>query len=241
MLNIALFNEDQRNAPCIEKLSEQFSIPITTEFAQFKWILKFENDRLALFEVDRPYLKSLYIDWVSMRRRFRSLPIAKRGPLAKALGRQTKTVIDATAGWGRDTILAWMMGYHVTAVERSQAMGALLTDGLRRYRQYEAGGGCPDIAIGDARSYLLDHAADCIYLDPMFPPKKKRSSLAKRPLRVLRELVGDDPDRDMLFDSAWKAAVKRVVTKRPTYAKPWDVPHQTFSGKLMCYDVYLKD
>lgn len=240
MLNIPLFNEGRRSNSYIEELSVQFSIPVTTERDQFDWVLKFEKDFLTLVEVKRPHLRLLYVDLVSIRRKQGSLPISKRGPLARALGRKTKTVIDATAGWGQDTMLTWMMGYQVTAVERSQVMGALLSDGLRRYRQYEDVGGYPAIAIQDARSYLIDHAADCIYLDPMFPPKRKNSPLAKRPLRVLRELVGDDNDRDTLFECAWKAAVKRVVTKRPAHAEPWGNPDQTFGGKLMCYDVYLK-
>ena len=240
MSDVALFSADENNSRYIERLSCRLSIPVATDVDQFSWILKFEKSALTLIEVDRPHLKPLCIDLVRLRKRCRSLPISRRGPLAKAIGRKTRSVIDATAGWGQDMMLMWMMGYAVSAVERSKIMAALLLDGLRRYRQYDLSGDRPSFIVDDATSYLLDHSADCVYLDPMFPPKRKESALAKRPIRVLRELVGDDGDRHRLFQSAWRAARQRVVAKRPSYAEPWQTPDHTFSGKLMCYDVYLK-
>ena len=236
------FDNEKCRAPAIRKLTEQLSIPSTLEVGfSYDWVLTEDNGAFVLTELTRPDLKSLYVDLISTRKRYKSLPISKRGSLARALGRSTKTVIDATAGWGQDAMLAWMMGYQVTAIERSPAIGALLLDGWRRYKQYEQASSYPTIIVGDAKPYLVDHSADCIYLDPMFVSNKKRSSLAKRRLRVLRELVGDDEDREVLFERAWRSARKRVVTKRPPHAKPWFKPDQIFSGKMMCYDVYLKN
>ena len=141
------------------------------------------------------------------------------------------------------------MGYEVVAVERSPVVGALLQDGLRRFSQDERVNRHPTkmpprLVVAEAQTYLARHRADCIYLDPIFPPKRKSSALARRPLRVLRKLVGDDVDRDALFDAAWRAADKRVVVKRPTYAESWTAsrrsPDHTFEGKMMCYDLYAK-
>ena len=240
-MNVALLDENQLVQPYMARLSRELSIPLTTRRDQFRWVLQLEEDILSLVEVGRPHLNPLYIDWIDMRRRYKSLPISRRSPLGQALGRKTVSVIDATAGWGRDTMLLWMMGYEVAAVERSPVIGALLMDGLRRYRQREALSGSPKLTICEAGSFLENHTADCVYLDPMFPPRRKDSALAKRPLRVLRELVGDDNDREQLFELALDSAEKRVVTKRPNYAKPWRIPNNTFGGKLMCYDVYLKN
>jgi len=81
---------------------------------------------------------------------------------------------------------------------------------------------------------------DCIYLDPMFPPKRKKSALAKKSMMVLRELLGDDEDKDQLFAAAMQAAKKRVVVKSPDYADPLGgKPDASFQGKLLRYDVYL--
>jgi 16S rRNA (guanine1516-N2)-methyltransferase len=64
--------------------------------------------------------------------------------------------------------------------------------------------------------------------------------LAKRRLRLLREVVGDDEDRQLLFTSALQTATRRVVVKCPDEAPPLaDDPDETYAGKLVRYDVYL--
>jgi len=204
------------------------------------WLLAEEQGRLVLLERDNPRGKPLSVDLVKIRKRFKSLPIRKHGPMARALGRSTRTIIDATAGWGQDTFLIWMMGYDVVAVERSLVIGALLIDGMQRFQRTESSPRCPHVIVADSIEFLQRNNADCVYLDPMFPPRKKMSALARRSMRVLRELVGDDNDRDRLFERAWQAASRRVVVKRPNYSKPWRTPDQTFVGKLMSYDLFLK-
>jgi 16S rRNA (guanine1516-N2)-methyltransferase len=75
----------------------------------------------------------------------------------------------------------------------------------------------------------------------MFPPKRKKSALAKKSMMVLRDLLGDDQDKEQLFEAAFKAAGKRVVVKSPDYAEPLGgKPNESFQGKLLRYDVYLK-
>ncbi|CAG1769485.1 partial Ribosomal RNA small subunit methyltransferase J, partial [uncultured bacterium] len=95
----------------------------------------------------------------------------------------------------------------------------------------------------NAIDYLahLNDAPDCIYLDPMFPPKRKKSALAKKAMVVLRDLLGDDTDKDQLFQAALQATGKRVVVKSPDDAPPLGgKPNESFSGKLLRYDVYFK-
>jgi 16S rRNA (guanine1516-N2)-methyltransferase len=227
--------------PYIQELVRRLGIPLAADIdGETRWQLAVRGDALVLEQTGRPDLRPLSVDLVRTRRRFKSLPVSRRGPLARALGRSTGTLIDATAGWGQDAVLAWMMGLKVTAIERSSVIGALLQDGVRRFERCEHTDGRMQIVVADARTCLPHLSADCVYLDPMFPPRRKASALARRPLRVLRELVGNDDDRDELFECAWRAANRRVVTKRPVYAKPWRQPDQTFSGKMMCYDLYLK-
>lgn len=205
-----------------------------------RWRLDVVDGALALVETADRRLRPLSVDFVKARTRHRSLPIARRGPMVRALGRSTRKVVDATAGWGGDMCLMWLMGYEVVAVERSPVVAALLLDGLARLEAHDPGAVLPRLEIGDAAEFLRCNEAECVYLDPMFPPRRKTSALASRPLRVLRELVGDDEDRPRLFDAAWRAAVRRVVVKRPNYASPLRKPDEIFTGKLMSYDVYLK-
>jgi 16S rRNA (guanine1516-N2)-methyltransferase len=225
----------------IKRLIAELGIPDSTgpDGGQ-RWTLTVAEGSLVLTERRHPEHKPLSVDLVRIRRAYKSLPIPKRGPMARALGRTTRTVIDATAGWGQDAFLMWLMGYDVIALERSVVIGALLMDGVYRFRQYERQPEYLQVVIADSIDYLHRNSADCVYLDPMFPAKRKSSALARRPLRVLRELVGDDNDKGRLFDQAWQAATRRVVVKRPNYAKPWRTPDQAFVGKLMSYDLFLK-
>lgn len=167
---------------------------------------------------------------------------SKKQPLGQAVGRRTRTVADATAGWGDDARRLWAMGYEVTLIERNPIMAALLRDAVRRASATTRPGSPPRIVERDAIDYLAGQQSewDCVYLDPMFPPKPRSSTLARRRLRLLRELAGDDPDRERLFASAVRAAAKRVVVKRPDHVAPmFGDPAQTVAGKLVSYDVYF--
>ncbi|MFI3155545.1 MAG: class I SAM-dependent methyltransferase [Methylococcaceae bacterium] len=177
----------------------------------------------------------------------RSWPAPKNGALAQALGRKTKTVVDATTGWGQDSLHIFRMGYELRCIERSPVMAELLADGFMRLAQQDwmqrLNLRPPLLLQGNAIELLahLEHPPDCIYLDPMFPPKRKKSALAKKSMMVLRDLLGDDQDKEQLFEAALKAAGKRVVVKSPDYAEPLGgKPSQCFQGKLLRYDVYLK-
>jgi 16S rRNA (guanine1516-N2)-methyltransferase len=163
--------------------------------------------------------------------------------LGRAVGRRTRTVADATAGWGNDVRRLCAMGYAVTAIERSPVIAALLRNAADRAVRSGRVGCPPQVMTGDAIHILARHPDtwDCVYIDPMFPPKRRSSTLARRPLRLLRELVGDDPDRDELFAAAMTAARKRVVVKRPDHGAPaYPGPDETLSGKLVHYDLYFR-
>ena len=178
----------------------------------------------------------------------RSWPAPKQDALAQALGRKTKTVVDATTGWGQDSLHIFRMGYDLLCIERSPVMAELLCDGFNRLLAEDWIQTLklqpPQLLRGNAIELLqtLNTLPDCIYLDPMFPPKRKKSALAKKSMVVLRDLLGDDQDREQLFEVALKVSGKRVVVKSPDYAEPLGgKPSESYQGKLLRYDVYLKN
>ena len=158
---------------------------------------------------------------------------------------KTPTVIDATAGLGRDAFLLASLGAQVTLIERSPEMHDLLVDGMERALQ--AGGDFADIVgrmtllHGDAKDLLPGLAGEAILIDPMHPPRKN-SALVKRELRQVRDIVGTDTDAAQLVRVALEQATKRVVLKWPAKADPiagvrkWD--HQII-GKSTRYDVFM--
>jgi len=101
----------------------------------------------------------------------------------------------------------------------------------------------PKLLVGNAIELLsnLPDKPDCIYLDPMFPQKRKQSAATRKSMAILRDILGDDLDSRALFDAAWAATAKRVVVKSPDYAEPLGgKPSESLQGKLLRYDVYLK-
>lgn len=157
----------------------------------------------------------------------------------------TPSVIDATAGLGRDAFLLASLGAKVTLLERSPEVHKLLEDGLAAAR---AAG--PDVAAiiarmtliqGDSKQLLSTLEADVVLVDPMHPPRKK-SSLVKKEMRLLRQLVGADPDALELMYAALAAARKRVVLKWPLHADALEglpKPSHQILGKSTRYDVFM--
>lgn len=230
-----------------ERLADELSLPLHghDDVAGDVLLLTVTADGLELRDGASPRTKGARADFTSIDLRTGAGNLSRRQPLARAVGRAAKRVLDATAGLGHDAALLALMGYDVTAVERSPIVGALLRDGLERAmtdERYRAAiGGRLRVIVGDARDVLrtMDERPDALYVDPMFPPKRKASALAKKSIRLLRRLVGDDPDAAELVDAALDRSVPRVVVKRPTHAPPLRPdPVVSFPGKLVRYDVY---
>ena len=176
-----------------------------------------------------------------------SYPAPKKDLLAQAVGKKTHTIVDATCGWAQDSLALFRMGYQVTCIERSPVMAALIEDGFERLAQKDwvqrRELKPPTLLVGNAIELLatLPEAPDCIYLDPMFPAKRKQSAATRKSMAILRDILGDDLDRQQLFDAAWAATGRRVVVKSPDYAEPLGgKPSESLHGKLLRYDVYLK-
>lgn len=157
----------------------------------------------------------------------------------------TPTVVDATAGLGRDSFLLAAMGAKVTLLERSPVIHALLQDAMERARQ--AGPEFAEIIErmtlihGDSIKLLPSMQADVVLVDPMHPPRKN-SALVKKEMRLLRDVVGADPDAFDLMQAAFACARKRVVLKWPLRAAPMEglpKPSHQNIGKTTRYDVFM--
>lgn len=186
------------------------------------------------------------IDVEKFAARQASFPAAKQAGLNQALGKKTCRVIDATAGWAGDALLMCAQGYQLSLIERHPLMALLLKDAMRRLaetewaRQHKIG--LLPVIEGDAIELLSTGKlqADCVYLDPMFPPKRNKSAAPNKNMQLLQRLVGKDLDCAQLVSAAVSAGYHRIVVKRPSYATPiYPQPSMQFSSKLVHYDVYL--
>jgi 16S rRNA (guanine1516-N2)-methyltransferase len=173
---------------------------------------------------------------------------ARSHALLKATGMapgRSLTIIDATAGLGRDSFLLAAMGATVTLIERSPQVHALLAEALEAARAES-----PDLAAiidrmtllhGDARELLRTLQADVVTVDPMHPERTK-TALVKQQMRLLREIVGTDPDVTELMQAALAARCSRVVLKWPLRAEPLQGVRKAsyqIAGKTVRYDVFV--
>lgn len=231
-------------------LANRWGLPRTrTEGAVFE--LQLTEEQLQLIKLDEPKLGAVFVDFVSGAVAHRRKFGGGRGQMiAKAVGLKSGAnprVLDATAGLGRDAFVLASLGCDVTMFERSPVVAALLEDGLMRAQQ--------DPVIGPWVSQrmrlihsnslegweTLNESPEVIYLDPMFPHRKKSAQI-KKEMRVFQSLVGDDPDADQLLPLALAAATKRVVVKRPGYAGFLDdcTPSMSIESKKNRFDVYVQ-
>lgn len=160
-------------------------------------------------------------------------------------------IIDATGGLGRDSFLLAAAGHQVCIFECQPVIAVLLADGLAR------AGTHPETAKITQRIRLIAKNAvnaleavkaggqegqgvDVVYLDPMFPERRK-SALVKKELQLLQLLAHLDSAPEQLLTAALQVATHRVVVKRPVKA-PFladCAPSHSLSGKTVRFDVYL--
>lgn len=215
------------------------------------FILTFTSSKLELRSLDPGKTRPLHIDFANGAAGFRRWSAqSRKQPLARAVGVKGSppTVVDATAGLGRDAFLLACLGCSVTLLERSPVLHALLADGLKRARGVSSAVDAVlarmTLHFADARTFLtalpVAQQPDVVYLDPMYTPAK-RSAISKKEVRLCRELVGDDSDAAELFDVARRIATGRVVVKRHPSAAPL-APDPTirYPGRTVRYDAYLR-
>ncbi|NVK22268.1 MAG: class I SAM-dependent methyltransferase [Kangiellaceae bacterium] len=199
-------------------------------------------------------LVNMYVDLVAGQVAYRRQHGGGRKQhIAKACGLKSNwqpKILDATGGLGRDAAELRNLGCQLRIIERSPYVASLLQDAIHR-----AASDTTSISQLFTQGFELYHGQsidlieqiarteqpDIIYLDPMFPPRNKSASV-KKEMRLVKLLVGEDPDANNLLPIAIENAAKRVVVKRPSYA-PYlneQKPSMSIESKGNRFDVYVK-
>jgi len=142
-----------------------------------------------------------------------------------------------------------LQGYQVTVIERNPIMALLLTDAFHRLASSHWAEdntvNIPQVINASAIDFFhqfeqqSSKQVDCIYLDPMFPPKRKKSAAVNKQMQFLQQLVGEDLDAQDTLSVALENGFSRIAVKRPHHAEPLlRAPNSQFSSKLVHYDVY---
>ncbi|MCF6298989.1 MAG: class I SAM-dependent methyltransferase [Thiomicrorhabdus sp.] len=248
-----------------QQLSQQYQIPLERDNKNASVLMGWHQTakdpvpKLALFP---PESGAVFIDFIQGKKAHRRQFGGGKGqPLVRAMGKiknRLPHIIDATAGMGGDSFVLASLGFEVLMLERSRAVSALLEDALQR--------GKKSAEVDDPNAELLAtlnrlqviHAnsagflqnkndqkptIEVVYMDPMYPEKKKKAA-TKKEMKALQILVGPDKDSATLLQAALQTAHYRVVVKRPkgasiiTLDNPKLIPSTHISSPNTRYDIY---
>ncbi len=240
-------NTPSRHAEA-KQLAEQLDLPLCDPASKdYDYLLIFTPDYLGL-QKTTDKSPPFFIDFIGGKMGHRrQQALSSKELLSKAVGLKPQTkpmIIDATAGLGRDSFILATRGYHLTLLERSPIVHALLQDALLRAHYHASTASIAarlHLINANALTWLNCHdKPDVIYLDPMFPERRKSASVKKEML-ILQELLGKETDATPLFELALTCAAHRVVVKRPRLAPFMTERKPSFSleGKSSRFDIYL--
>lgn len=219
-----------------------------------QYYLSYQNNALTLCINIEGKLLALSHDYSTGKSNHRRLyGGGKNQPLAKACGLNKHPdwkIFDSTAGLGRDAFVLASLGAEITLCEQDAILYGLLADVIQRGLSDK---GTRDVVknmsclhnnaisyLGQINNETNNLYPDVIYLDPMYPERKKSAKI-KKEMQILQQLVGHSGNEEELFDVALKTAKHRVVVKRPKSAKPLNNKPASYT---VCsvntrYDIYI--
>lgn len=156
-----------------------------------------------------------------------------------------QTLIDATAGFGEDSLILAAAGFRVQLYEFDEVIAVLLKDGMERAMEIpelKEAVGRMKLVCGDSTEGMrnLDFKPDIVLLDPMFPARQK-SALIKKKFQLIQRLESPCSTEEQLLDAAVAADPKRIVIKRPLKG-PYLAdrkPSYSLEGKAIRYDCFV--
>ncbi|BCD89943.1 ribosomal RNA small subunit methyltransferase J [Francisella halioticida] len=207
--------------------------------------LCYDNSILKLSDKNQ----ELFIDFNSNDILNRINPKSKKCSVVQAIEGRSKEklkILDTTTGLGRDTFTLASRGHQITSIEKDVYIYLLLCDALYRASQIES---ISHIATNitlinlDSNQYILttEQLFDCIYVDPMFPPRRK-SAKVKQDMQILHKIAFNDENHNtLLLKNILKTQkAKKVIVKRPIYAEFLynKKPSSQLKGKINRFDIY---
>lgn len=238
-LQYIVFSEDDACLLDVAKNWPMFEVSSDWQYCQnFDLIACLSAGNVRLHLPKLPQFSAIHIDFNVTRANF------GKDPLLKALGKHKNSVIDLTAGWGGDALHIASQGSFVTAIEQHAFLALLLSyahnqicdANLKNRLQF---------VRSSALSYMhtdCPENVDVVYLDPMYPDKKKTAATNKK-MQILQLLHSHEnlhPDNEAeLLVKARQIARHRVVVKRPHHAPPIALDRAGYTqSKLLRFDIY---
>ena len=214
-----------------QAIGDFYNLPVIAEHdtADYDFWLQRIAGKLALWQRIDPQLKPFALDFAQGKGAYRLQQVkSQREPLARACGLtkgRRPQITDATSGLAQDGLLLAAIGAEVTLLEQHPLVHALVADALHRAAQGPAWLTTIVSRVEhhycNASTWLNEHSAEVIYLDPMYPKQgHQRTAKVKKGMQLLRLLPDTETDHSQLFTDAQQAYQSRLVVKRPNWATP---------------------
>jgi len=255
---------DNQYLPVAQQLANKSGLPLKPTLSTQNpdashydkhWQLQLDANHLRII---RPDGLAITVDFINSKaqRRSNEHNILQQ-PLSKALGLKSfrkhndhfPTVVDGTAGLGQDAWLIARLGCNVTLIEQSPVLSTMLEFAVQKalaHDDYQSTAKSLKVINASTPQYLstsTNPAADIVFLDPMYPARRKQA-LVKKEMQMLHELVGPDNNNQQLLFSALNHAQYRVIVKRPKTAEPlagtedWQGQLTSVSSPNTRFDIY---
>lgn len=230
----------------VEKISLK-ELNKINKISDFTYIFIYENNILYLKNCTTN-LPAICCDFEDKTINYRLQTTGKKNELIKACGitkNNNLTIIDATAGMGKDSFILASFGAKIIMLEENPLIFTLLQNGLQRGKNSDnelIKNICNNMqlyninAINFLKNY--NNEVNCIYLDPMFPETNK-TSLVKKEMQIFHNLAYFGNNAELLSLALQKTKA-RVVVKRMLkneYLTDLKPQFQIFGSNIR-FDVY---
>ena len=192
---------DSNKSKLIKNILDTLSFPRDSynyelKFKQKKFYIKCEKERFeTTFSIDElmDYSDNIYM---------KLFPI------------KNSTILDCTAGLGRDGVLLSKLGHDVTMIEKNPILIIMLNNYLSRAKDIKA-----RLLYGDSLSYIriAKKKFDYMYIDFMFE-KKNNAKPSKYDL-FLRSINYNENNKLNFIEEMINYCKKRVIVKEPIKSK----------------------
>lgn len=227
-----------------------FSLENIEQKINQKWLAIAETGSLLLD--DKLYLiadgMKVSPNWQALQKR-----IVTAGKKTELLLKASKlqsgmTVIDATAGFGHDSLILASTGANVTMIEQNPIMFVLLQHELTKMQanpNWQKLLSRLSLHFGEAVTVMPTlEKVDIVYLDPMFPDNSYKSAQVGKQMQILHTLASPpslDEEIRLLTTARHQLTDNgHVIVKRPKNA-PFlanEAPHDSVSNDVLRFDIY---
>ena len=199
--------------------------------------LKLKGNTVELINLNYKKEVSVLVDFSKENNNFKD-----NNNFKKIFKRKGASILDCTAGLGRDSFTLASNGFNVTMIEKNPIIVLLLKNGLQRFIGKTKNQNKLSLLYGDSYDYLslYNGRFDYIYIDFMFN-KIKRKSLSSKNDETLKLLADDKENRFRLLEIARKKCKFKVIVKgsRNLSSIPSLNPNYSINTKLLRYDIFL--